>query len=389
MSKNITIQEGGIAKQMTVNKLKTNLVGGGTCLWVPEDGTILGTKFISENGTYRASDDGYYGYLEVTVNGQGVVSGKDPDGSGDEAVAEVDPSTGEITITKIPSRIEVVTPPTNPYGIYTDGQSISTNSMVVKAYLESGAEYGTVPINEITINPTVAVYDAATDRPSIDVPEYAETGTITVTGGIPLSSIIDYVIGGVILADIGAPDPNDTYTKNPPTYVGDTSLLSGIGYMGQAARNLTTDYYSGTLSHFFALDDSINNKTINIPSSQKAIAQVSITFRTNRTQRSIGIGKYVWDYTLDTTVNIEPYTSTFTVGFIGQKTLDNDRYQICGINGTAGRPGSHQTINVSWPRPGDGKVLETTFEILVAPGYGGDEGENGNAGTPPPGMLIP
>ena len=28
MSKNITIQEGGIAKQMTVDKLKTALVGG-------------------------------------------------------------------------------------------------------------------------------------------------------------------------------------------------------------------------------------------------------------------------------------------------------------------------------------------------------------------------
>jgi hypothetical protein len=34
MSKNITIQEGGVAKQLTVDKLKTNLVGGGTQLWV-------------------------------------------------------------------------------------------------------------------------------------------------------------------------------------------------------------------------------------------------------------------------------------------------------------------------------------------------------------------
>ena len=29
MSKNISIQEGGVAKQMTVGKLKTNLVGDG------------------------------------------------------------------------------------------------------------------------------------------------------------------------------------------------------------------------------------------------------------------------------------------------------------------------------------------------------------------------
>lgn len=35
MSKNINIQEGGIGKQLTVDKLKTNLVDGGTQLWVP------------------------------------------------------------------------------------------------------------------------------------------------------------------------------------------------------------------------------------------------------------------------------------------------------------------------------------------------------------------
>ena len=58
MSKNITIQEDGVGKQLTVDKLKTNLVGGGTCLWVPEDDVALGSKRILKNGTYRASDDG-------------------------------------------------------------------------------------------------------------------------------------------------------------------------------------------------------------------------------------------------------------------------------------------------------------------------------------------
>ena len=160
------IQEGGIGKQLTADKLKTNLVGGGTCLWVPEDETQLGTKYISENGTYRASADGYYGYSEVTVRGVGTATGKDPDGSGDEATASVDPDTGDIVITKIPSRIGVITPPTNPYGIYQDGQTIVKDGMVVKAYLESGGEYGTVPNGEITLNPTTAVYDPDTDVPA-------------------------------------------------------------------------------------------------------------------------------------------------------------------------------------------------------------------------------
>lgn len=45
--------------------------------------------------------------------------------------------------------------------------------------------------------------------------------------------------------------------------------------------------------------------------------------------------------------------------------------------------GSRQTITVTWPRPGDGKDLTTTFEILVAPGYtpgGGSTVENGHGG---------
>jgi hypothetical protein len=32
--------------------------------------------------------------------------------------------------------------------------------------------------------------------------------------------------------------------------------------------------------------------------------------------------------------------------------------------------GGNQTITVSWPRPGDGAILETTFDILVGP-HGG------------------
>lgn len=160
MSKNITIQEGGLAKQLTANKLKTNLVGGGTCLWVPEDEISLTTKHITENGTYRASDEGYYGYSEVTVNGIGIASGKD--GDGDDAVVYPDPVTGELTEEKLPSSISVITPPTEPVsGIYADGQAIVKTGMVVKAYLKSGAEYGVVPNDEITLNPSVAHYDPA------------------------------------------------------------------------------------------------------------------------------------------------------------------------------------------------------------------------------------
>lgn len=73
MSKNITIQEGGVARTLSgVEKIVTNVVGGGTQNWVPEDEAAnyvtTGELSVSENGTYYASDDGYVGYSEVTVN---------------------------------------------------------------------------------------------------------------------------------------------------------------------------------------------------------------------------------------------------------------------------------------------------------------------------------
>lgn len=72
MSKNITIQEGSVARTFTAAKLRTGLVSGGTCNWVPEDEAedyvSLRSKDIDENGTYYAADDGTVGYSSVVVD---------------------------------------------------------------------------------------------------------------------------------------------------------------------------------------------------------------------------------------------------------------------------------------------------------------------------------
>lgn len=323
MSKNIVIQEGGLAKQLTADKLKTNLVGGGTCLWVPEDGTRLGTKHITENGTYKAIDDGLYGFSEVTVSGIGSVTGKDPDGSGDEATATVDPETGEITITKLPSRIEVTTPPTNPYGIYQDGQTITTEGMVVKAYLESGAEYGTVPIGEITIEPTTAVYDSATDQGGTAV---SDIEAIESYMPIPISSsVYVYDADGILKRTELAP-PGGAITA----------------YQMRDGDRVTFIYASGEPYHNYS----------SYTRDGKTVYYASLVYIN---------GGY----------NVNPCT----LGIVPQTDGYFALLAWTMIYGTITRAGSHQTINVSWPRPGDGKVLETTFEILVAPGYtpGGEE----------------
>ena len=161
MSKNIVIQEGGLGKQLTADKLKTNLVGGGTCLWVPEDETMLGTKAITENGIYKASDDGYYGYSEVNVSGIGTATGTGPDG---ETHSYTEDGEGGVTDTVLPDSIAVVTPPT--VTTYADGATIDFSGMTVKAYLKSGEVWsdaahpnGIIPISELLLPVTKADSD--------------------------------------------------------------------------------------------------------------------------------------------------------------------------------------------------------------------------------------
>lgn len=354
MSKNITIQEGGIGKQLTVDKLKTDLVGGGSCLWVPEDERQLISKYISENGTYRASDEGYYGYSEVTVSGVGSVTGKDPDGSGDDATATVDPETGEIVITKQPSNIEVITPPTNPYGIYQDGQTIVKDGMVVKAYLESGGEYGTVPNGEITINPTMAVYDSSTDSgkrqsSTIDDPAYADYHP-------PVMSYSRLVVDAYN-------DPSNPQTHFSRETSGDAwcvpFLLNGL---------LTWAWISTSRATLTMVTTTTNIETqqSTTSTSTKTLSNSSTTQISGTTfYYEVGYGGLGWAWQQ---VSLSPNDfDEYSINAIATILIDG--------TSTEEQAGSRQTITVSWPRPGDGTILETTFEIRVAPGYTPNGGE--------------
>lgn len=72
MAKNITIREGDTSKQFTAKKLKTNLVGGGTANWVPEDEAVdyveIKPHEFTQNGTFNPSDFNADGFGQVKVN---------------------------------------------------------------------------------------------------------------------------------------------------------------------------------------------------------------------------------------------------------------------------------------------------------------------------------
>lgn len=358
MSKNITIQEGGIAKQLTVDKLKTNLVGGGNQLWVPEDEVQLTTKTITENGTYKASDDGYYGYSEVTVSGVGKVSGKDPT-TGEDVVVTTDPETGDIVEETVPSSIEVITPPTNPYGIYTNGATIGTEGMVVKAYLVSGGEYGTVPNAKITLDPTTAVYDPSTDI----------GGSGKATSSLDTSPWQQPIVIGSFATII------EDYTAEGYHYR-TTRDYSGSGVV------LTVGIESSQERLYLLFASSETGKTAtSISTTVVTDPQGNETTRTRTTTYSLGSSYSLNDNTVYYYVLQDFLYSNYNPSVTGPVSTHNG---IFGNDNAAAwtmiygdiepvQAGSHQEITVSWPRPGDGKVLTDTFEILVAPPYSSGE----------------
>jgi len=347
MSKNIVIQEGGIGKQITADKLKTNLVGGSSCLWVPEDETLLGTKNITENGTYRASDDGYYGYSEVTVNGVGSVSGKDP-ATGEDVVVGTDPTTGEITQTVVPHSIRVVTPPYNPYGTYTDGQAIDISAQSgfeVVALLANGDLYnaegynqGRIPNSELSINPTNADYSQTSGNRST---EYAGFGQG------PWPQPINSCIG-----EIRDGEPNNY-----------KSIECNGGYCALLLRE------NGYRDNCVMCSSSQGTwKTVRQGGTQNPMVD------TGQLERSFTHdGKTVYYH--GNVAGLYWAEGAGSNSVVSGDGLDLEKAAWAIVYGTQTQAPNSQTITVYWPRPLDGKVLETTFEILVAPGYtpGGDE----------------
>ena len=193
MSKNIVIQENGVAENLTAEVIRTTKEGGGTCDWVPEDEVQLTKKVIKKSGEYKAEDDGFYGYEEVTVEGHetddvktkrktitqnGVYYAKDdgvyafssvyinvkgsgkhddgeggyviPDPSGSDGSAIVGENEngneemawvedGEVKRHELASYILLDTPPNKLE--YRDGERINMAGAVVRGYLKDGTPY--------------------------------------------------------------------------------------------------------------------------------------------------------------------------------------------------------------------------------------------------------
>ncbi len=340
MSKNITIQEGGVARQLTVDKLKTNLVDSGTCLWVPEDEVQLTTKYITENGTYKAVDENYYGYSEVTVSGIGVATGTD--GDGDEAYAHTGDGGG-LEIDKIPSSIAITTEPSKMS--YVDGELINTSGMVVKAYYATGGEWGIVPPEEIVISPVSASIEASEEEPDKASSELTTGLDQPINCGDGRKVISrEYMIG------------RDHYTDKR------TDKYSGVEY--------TFIEQTSTVVFVVAASDTPNAVATIIGEKELTNETTGVTEKTvYESQREMGssftyAGKTVY-YTMWTEGNSGFSRDSLFPVSTGNPANYYDEIAWTMVYGDKIPGGWRQTIAVQWQRPGDYKLLETTLSVTV------------------------
>lgn len=346
---NASIKEGGIARLFDkVKKVLTKLQGGGNQTWVPEAGTNLTTKSIDKNGVYRAVDDGDYGWSTVYVNVPTTdsVTGIDPE-TGKTVTYNTDPNTGDLVKQEVPASIAVITPPTNPYGIYVDGQSISKEGMVVKAYDSNGNEMQTVPNSQISFNPTNAIYD----------PESDMGGTAIATIGdnsIPYkpSEYLDVTIPGELVPYQGG--WHDTTVRYHDFDYG-FKILTVNGELTlfgpSTPMNLMKYRMNGLVWEDNAAWSNLHKIICNPASAGDYYNSVN------------GMGTDLNDYLPG---KVPSYEGDLTYAQIAAILKTGEIEPVQG--------GSRQTVSVAWPRIGDGMVLETTFEILVAPSpSGGDD----------------
>ena len=333
-----------------LDKIRTPGIGTSSVTWVPDADTRCTTLHVTANGTYNAAQRGDYGYDYVTVSVPGSsVTGRDPD-TGEEVVVSTDPDTGEIIETVVPVEIRVIEPPTNPYGIYVDGQTIGKDGMVVKAYSANGDEMQVVPNGEITLNPTQAVYDS-----SQDVGRHG-TATVEDTSGLSADTIAALPIpyGSQVIGS------SQNYETGMPGGMGDaiTQLSSSSPVYSFAYKNDTDNVgvFMCSLQPFSGVATTHNpggTQGYNRPFSSNP---ATINNKTVYVDQVLGSDKW--------SLSTPPITSADIPKEIAYVILYGDRDETPA--------GSPQTITVSWPRPGDGAILETTFDILVGP-HGGEE----------------
>ncbi len=395
-----------------VSKLVTYKSDGETCTWIPEDETRLVTKAIIKDGTYIVDDElgSPYGYSQVTVNGVGnkvlgqlgeksitkngtyiaendsagpfygysrvvvdieggssgdggggstPVVGKDDDG--DDAEVKTD-DDGTIVVEKLPTRISISVYPNNL--VYDDGQLIDFTGLKVKAFLPNDTEWGIVDDDELIKPVTVA--------------EAGEGEEVDVKASIENVSLLQYPENNPISIS--------TMASGTKYYAQASTTDTPMGYIFKVEGN-STMYVVSVLT-----DSSHSNYALHIYSRS--------SFSTYRSWGRFGDNESEPSYYDNASLIHSDIIGDYYIGRLGTSGevpafpenifIDNlystSDFAIQIFGGTI-TGGSQQTIPFQWKRPGDGKVLETSFTISVH--ASDDSGDSGGGSGPEPAPTPP
>lgn len=368
MSKNIIIQEGGVNKNLnSIKKILTDEQDGGSCKWIPEDEAERGTKTITKNGTYKASDDDLYGYSKVTVNVTGgsgstpsssntpgsSVTGKDPeDEDGNEYSYTVN-DDHEVIKTKIPSSIRVTKNPDKTS--YQNGETINPSGIIVHAYYADGGDHGTILNSELTFEPLVA------DSLKVEGGGYtSDLDTGNFQKPIPTSDMYGYRV------DYTAFSANRHEKR---TYVP----------TGGAKFVLVHKNQSWNDAYLVSKGTPLTAKYTLIDETAGTITTEDIVI-SNPSAVTID-GKTAY-YTSFHSVQPGSINNSFEGVYVNNgeyvNALLNANTAWTVMYGTAS--GGGQPITVKWNRPTDGKTLTDTFNIDVSPSANEESGGGGSHG---------
>ena len=442
MSKNIIIQEGGIGKQMTVSKLKTDKVGGGTCLWVPEDEVALGTKSISQNGTYKASDDGKYGFSQVTVNvaggggsadnsGQPISSGGDPDiGS---SFIGIDPTDGEPYEYTVNSQGEVEktpVPTVTPGGIGSSVIGKDTSGVISGVPGGDGNEYaigidhnGNIVATKV---PSGIEIGNAPDKTSYGEGDTIDFSGIIVilkggdgamfsnqtypNGRLPFNELIFPVsVAPELLSASGSIDgytPSGTGWEYhgavaPPLNFlplggSGTITISNGGYATEQGHDWTISYVNADALIASKRDVDSNVDITFIGDSGLTVAATSSTYDPNNP--TFSITNTMHSYNSHKTWTLSNFNAAWTASQFPDACDENPRISAGGWGQMVAEDfltlyygndsgnihsGGTSEIPVQWKSPYDGRTFEDAFEITVTAqgsGYSDDSGGSSSGG---------
>lgn len=397
MAKNITIAEGSQAKNFnTVHKLRTNLIGGGTQYWVPEDeagayakmseksitanGTYrasdddkdgysqvivnvpptrpnLTTKTISENGSYRAIDDGADGFSQVyvRVSGEGentAVLDKPIGGDSNEHYIAVE--SGKPIDIVLPTSLRIITDPTKT--LYKNWQRIDLTGIVVKAYKRDGTLWesedypgGIIPLSELIINPTTV--------------DFSKGDSVkTNHNGLNVIELV-YAMDGCqswMAAEkyVNLPTAKNGYLGNRFGY-GAVENVGSNSVSDDGAEFYLTRYNDDFYAYGINQDCVIEYRYLRLFEFGEGENKESLTLwgRDYFTTEGARVG--VWNKLINFSRNEETSWSVQHGGlkYVPISTIDPMNTEVVNLQWGG------KKITVKWKRPNDNKILETTFQI--------------------------